>query len=192
MARPLRFLSVLAFVLFLPLASPALPLVGASQALAASEAEIDAEVKEAMAQLYSESSAAKELGGKAYGILCFPSITKGGFIIGGEYGEGSLVVGEETKGYYNSASGSLGLQIGISSRSLVIMFMTEEALTKFMGSDGWEAGVDADVTVVEAGATGSLDSTTTQNPVIGFNFGESGLMAGVSIEGTKVSEMEPE
>ena len=192
MARSLRLLSILAFVLLLPLASPALPLLGSSQALAASAVEIDAKVKEAMAQLYKESSAAKELGGKAHGILCFPSITKGGFIIGGEFGEGSLLVGEETKGYYNSASGSLGLQIGISSRSLVIMFMTEDALKEFMGADGWEAGVDADVTVVEAGATGSLDSTTAEKPVIGFNFGEAGLMAGVSIEGTKVTEIEPD
>ena len=102
------------------------------------------------------------------------------------------MVGEETKGYYNSASGSFGLQIGIASRSMVIMFMTEEALEKFMESDGWEAGVDADVTVVEAGATGSLETTTARNPVIGFNFGETGLMAGISIEGTKVSEIEPD
>ena len=192
MARSLRLLSILAFALALSLAAPATSLVGPGRALAASAAEIDAEVREAMAQLYSESSAAKELGGKAYGILCFASITKGGFIIGGEFGEGSLVVGEETKGYYNSASGSFGLQIGIASRSMVIMFMTEKALKGFMESDGWEAGVDADVTVVEAGATGSLETTTAKNPVIGFNFGEAGLMAGISFEGTKVSELEPE
>ncbi len=181
--------------LFLPVV--ALFLLGLSitaaphRAVAASAVEIDAEANEALERLYKESSAAKELGGKASGILIFPSITKGGFILGGEYGEGALRVGGNTDGYYSSGSASLGLQIGVSSRSLVIMFMTDKALQAFKDSDGWEAGVDADVTVVEAGATGSLDSTTANKPVIGFNFGESGLMAGVSIEGTKVSKIDP-
>ena len=113
-------------------------------------------------------------------------------MIGGEYGEGALRVNGKTQGYYNSASGSIGLQIGLSSRSLVIMFMTDEALKKFTSSKGWEAGVDADVTVIDTGATGSFDTTTVKNPVIAFNLGESGLMAGVSLEGTKVSKFKPD
>jgi lipid-binding SYLF domain-containing protein len=157
--------------------------------LAKSAAEIDAAANQALQQLYSESSAAKELGEKAAGILIFADITKGGLIVGGEYGEGVLRVGGVSQGYYSSASGSVGLQIGISSRSLVIMFMTEEALANFTRSDGWEAGVDADVTVVDVGSTGSIDSTTASDPVLAFNFGEEGLMAGVSLEGTKVSEI---
>lgn len=165
-------------------------LAGSYPVAAKSAAEIDAEVKEALARLYAESSAAKELGAKAKGILVMPGITKGGFILGGEYGEGALLVGGANKGYYSSASGSIGFQIGIATRSLVIMFMTEKALSDFSAREGWEAGVDADVTVVEAGATGSLDTTTAQSPVIGFNFGEEGLMAGISIEGTKVTKIE--
>ena len=165
-------------------------LVGASPLSAKSAAEIDAETNQALETLYKESSAAKELGAKANGILVFPNITKGGIIVGGEYGEGALRVDGKTAGYYSSASGSIGLQLGISSRSLVIMFMTEEALKTFTGSDGWEAGVDADVTVVDVGATGSLDTTTAQSPVIAFNFGEKGLMAGVSVEGTKVTKID--
>ncbi len=109
--------------------------------------------------------------------------------MGGEYGEGALRVGGKTQGYYSSASGSIGLQIGISSRSMIIMFMTDQALKEFTDADGWEAGVNADVAVVEAGATGSLDTTTAQSPVIGFNIGEEGLMAGVSVEGTKVTKV---
>ena len=105
-------------------------------------------------------------------------------------GEGVLRVNGKSQGYYSSASGSLGLQLGISSRSLVFMFMTEEALKAFTSASGWEAGVDADVTVVDVGATGSLDTTTAQAPVIAFNFGEEGLMAGVSVEGTKVSKLD--
>jgi lipid-binding SYLF domain-containing protein len=165
--------------------------LGTGPASAKSAAEIDAEANQALETLYKESSAAKELGAKASGILVFPSITKGGFIVGGEYGEGVLRVDGESQGYYSSASGSVGLQLGISSRSLVIMFMTKEALKDFTDADGWEAGVNADVTVVDIGATGSLDTTTAQNPVIAFNFGEEGLMAGVSVEGTKVSKLDP-
>ena len=165
--------------------------VGSDPVSAKSAAELDAETNQALETLYGQSSAAKELGTKAQGILVFPSITKGGLIVGGEYGEGALRVDGKTQGYYSSASGSVGLQIGISTRSLVIMFMTDEALKKFTSSDGWEAGVDADVTLIDIGATGSLDTTTAQSPVIGFNFGEEGLMAGVSVEGTKVTKIDP-
>jgi lipid-binding SYLF domain-containing protein len=145
--------------------------VGSNSVWAKSAEEIDAEAKQALDTLYSESSAAKELGAKADGVLVFPSITKGGLIVGGEYGEGVLLVDGNSQGYYSSASGSIGLQLGVSSRSR-------------------EAGVDADVTVVDVGATGSLDTTTSQAPVIAFNFGEEGLMAGVSVEGTKVSKLD--
>lgn len=167
-----------------------LGVVSSSSVWAKTAEEIDAEAKQALDTLYSESSAAKELGAKAHGILVFPSITKGGLIVGGEYGEGVLRVEGNSQGYYSSASGSIGLQIGVSSRSLVFMFMTAEALKEFTSSSGWEAGVDADVTVVDVGATGSLDTTTAQAPVIAFNFGEEGLMAGVSVEGTKVSKLD--
>jgi len=162
----------------------------ADSASAKSAAEIDAETNQALETLYEQSLAAKELGAKARGILVFPGITKGGFIIGGEYGEGALRVDGKTEGYYSSASGSIGLQLGLSSRSLVIMFMTDEALKDFTSADGWEAGVNAEVTVVDTGTTGSLDTTTAQSPVIGFNFGEEGLMAGVSVEGTKVTKID--
>lgn len=161
-----------------------------SIASAASDAEINALSDQAIERLYEESAAAKELGAKAAGILIFPDITKGGFIVGGEYGEGVLRINNKTIDYYQSASGSIGLQVGLSSRSLVIMFLSDEALKKFEGSDGWEAGVDADVTAIDIGATGSIDSTTLKKPVVAFNFGESGLMAGVSVEGTKVTKLE--
>ncbi len=163
---------------------------GVGPTLAKTAQEIDAETNQALERLYAESSAAKELGAKARGILIFPSITKGGVIVGGEYGEGALRVDGKTEGYYSSASGSIGLQLGISTRSLVIMFMTEDALQNFTKASGWEAGVNADVTLVDVGATGSIDTTTAQSPVIAFNFGEEGLMAGVSVEGTKVTKLD--
>jgi lipid-binding SYLF domain-containing protein len=159
-------------------------------ALAKSAEEIDAGVNQTLDKLYAQSSAAKELGAKARGILVFPTITKGGFIVGGEYGEGALRAGGKSQGYYSSASGSVGLQIGVASRSLVIMFLTDQALKDFTSANGWEAGVNADVAVVEAGASGSFDTTTAKNPVVAFNFGDKGLMAGVSVEGTKVSKLD--
>jgi len=165
-------------------------LTAGADAFAESDEELNALADQAIGDLYKESSAAKSLGAKANGILIFPKITKGGFIVGGEYGEGVLRVGGKTEGYYSSASGSIGLQIGISTRSLVIMFLDQAALDKFLNSDGWEAGVDADVAVVESGASGSIDSTTTKQPVVAFNFGEAGLMAGVSVEGTKVTKLD--
>lgn len=182
MARVMRTFVSTVFLSLLVMASSV-------PASAKSAEEINAETNQALKRLYAQSSAAKELGARARGILVFPTITKGGFIVGGEYGEGALRVGGKTQSYYSSASGSVGFQIGISSRSLVIMFMTDGALKDFTAADGWEAGVNADVTVVSAGATGSLDTTTTQSPVIAFNFGEKGLMAGVSVEGTKVSRL---
>jgi lipid-binding SYLF domain-containing protein len=163
--------------------------LSANPALSNSAEEIDAKADQALDALYARSSAAKELGAKAQGILVFPHITKGGFIVGGEYGEGALRVGGKTHAYYSSASGSVGFQIGLSSRSLVIMFMTDGALKEFTTASGWEAGVNADVTVIDTGASGSVDTTTAQFSVIAFNFGEKGLMAGVSVEGTKVSKI---
>lgn len=162
----------------------------ASPAAADSRATLDAKSTEALDKLYAESPVAKDLGANAKGILIFPEITKGGIIVGGEYGEGVLRTGGKTTGYYSSTSGSIGLQLGISTRSLVIMFLTDEALKKFMESSGWEAGVDAQVAVIQSGATGSYDTISAQNPVVAFNFGEQGLMAGVSLEGTKVSKLE--
>jgi lipid-binding SYLF domain-containing protein len=161
----------------------------ASPAAADSRATLDVKSTEALDKLYAESTVAKDLGANAKGILIFPEITKGGIIVGGEYGEGVLRTGGKTTGYYSSVSGSIGLQLGISTRSLVIMFLTDEALKKFMESSGWEAGVDAQVAVIQSGATGSYDTISAQNPVVAFNFGEQGLMAGVSLEGTKVSKL---
>ncbi len=178
------------FALLRPIVPCLMVVAMCGSALAKSNAEIDAEVNQALERLYAESSAAKELGAKAVGLLVFPDIAKGGFLLGGEYGEGALRVDDKTEGYYSSASASIGLQIGVSSRSLVLMFMTQDALEKFTANREWEAGVDADVTAVDAGATGSIDTTTAQNAIIGFNFGEAGLMAGVSIEGTKVEKMD--
>lgn len=152
--------------------------------------EIDAMVNAALDRLYADNPAAKELGGKARGILVMPKITKAGFVVGGQAGRGALRVDGATQGYYRLISASLGFQAGAQTYSQVLMFMTDAALEKFRASDGWEAGVDGSVAVLEQGATVGVDSTAAQAPIIGFVFGEKGLMAAANVEGSKYSKLD--
>lgn len=167
-----------------------LSLTAATPAQAASAVEIDAEVDAALVRFYQEVPAAKDLAKKAKGMLVFPSVIKAGFGIGGEYGEGALRVGGNSTGYYNTAAASIGFQIGAQSRSEIIMFMTEEALAAFQGSDGWEVGVDGSVALITIGVAGEIDTTTITDPVIGFVFSEQGLMANLSLEGAKITKLD--
>lgn len=157
---------------------------------AASAVEIDAEVDVALIRLYEEVPAAKDLAKKAKGVLILPKVVKAGFGVGGEYGEGALRIGGRSVGYYNTAAASVGLQIGVQSRAEVLMFMSQEALDRFQSSDGWEVGVDGSVTVVKAGVAGEIDTNTISDPVIGFVFGEQGLMANLSLEGAKFTKLD--
>lgn len=157
---------------------------------AASGVEIDAKVQEALSNLYKTSSSAKRLSQKAAGILVFPEVIKAGFGIGGEYGEGALLRGGKTSGYYSVVSASVGLQFGAQLKAEVILFMTNDAMNKFLNSDGWEAGVDGSVAVATLGAGGEIDSNTAQQPVIGFIFSNKGLMYNLTLEGAKISKID--
>jgi lipid-binding SYLF domain-containing protein len=130
-----------------------------------------------------------ELLRRAVGILVFPTIIKAGFGIGAEYGEGALLVRGRTAGYYNCVSGSIGFQLGAQARSVVILFMTEEALAKFSRTDGWKVGVDGSVALITIGAAGSVDTDRITSPVVGFIFDGKGLMYNLTLEGTKISRM---
>ena len=121
-----------------------------------------------------------------------PSITKAGFVVGGQYGQGALQINGETVQYYSLAAGSLGYQIGAEQYDMVVLFMTDEALNKFRKSEGWEAGVDAEVTLIKAGANLSVETLRSQHPIAGFVFDQKGLMAGVSIKGAKFTPIHPE
>ena len=158
-------------------------------ALADSRAEIDARVREAVQDLYKTSPAAKDLAAKSHGMLVFPRIFKGGIGIGGEYGEGSLLTGGHTAGYYNIASASIGLQLGVQKKSVVIMFMTAEALKKFRDSEGWKAGVDGSVAIATLGVGEQIDTETAQKPIIGWVFSNKGLMYNLTLEGSKISRL---
>ncbi len=131
-----------------------------------------------------ESTAAKP---KAFSI--FPEITKAGIGVGGSYGEGVLFVDGRPVEHYSISSGSLGLTLGAQTFSQVLMFMTEEALQKFRSSKGWEAGVDGSVVAIKEGAAGSIDTTKAQEPIVGFIFGQTGLMVDASFSGAKYTRI---
>ncbi len=163
----------------------------ASGARAATQAEINAEVREAVQNFYKHTSAGKELAQKASGMLVFPSVIKAGIGIGGEYGEGALLVKGKTVAYYNIAAASIGFQLGAQARSQIILFMNERALASFRGSQGWTAGVDGSVALATLGAGGSIDTETAKRPVIGFIFSNKGLMYNLTFEGSKISKINP-
>ncbi|RFU44770.1 YSC84-related protein [Paraburkholderia sp. DHOC27] len=150
---------------------------------------IDASVDGTMSKLYSSVKGSRELVSKARGVLVFPSVLQVGFIVGGQYGEGSLRVAGTTAGYYSTVSGSFGLQAGAQSKAIIFLFMTQDALDDFRNSKGWSAGGDASVALVKMGANGAVDTTTATAPVEVFVLTNGGLMADVSLAGTKVSRL---
>lgn len=165
------------------------PWAESSVATAAPASEIRANAEAALTRLYNQNTVARELGRKAKGILVFPEITKGGIGIGGSYGEGVLFVNGKPDGYYSVGSGSLGLTLGAQSFSQVIMFMTPEALNSFRASKGWEAGVDGSVVAIDEGKATSYDTMKAQDPVVGFVFGQQGLMFDASFRGAKYTRI---
>lgn len=167
-----------------------LGLFGSMTSFADNKAEIDASVSKALKQFYALNPKNSELMGKAAGSLVFPRITKAGAGIAGEYGEGVLQVKDRTVGYYSIGSGSIGLTLGVAERSEIIMFMTQESLDKFRNSHGWSIGAEAGIAVVSSGAGGTYDSKTLQKPILGFVFGEKGLIGDLSLEGSKISKIE--
>ena len=158
-----------------------------ASALASSAAELDAHVHETLDRLYEKSTAAQSLSKNAKAILVFPKILKAGIVVGGEYGQGALLLDNQITGYYNTVSASVGFQFGGQVRSQVLMFMTDEALKGFKESNGWEVGVDGSVAVVEFGVGESISSNTYQAPVIGFVSDNKGLMYNLTLEGTKIT-----
>ena len=151
--------------------------------------EIDASVNATLSRLSSTIPGSSELVNKARGVLVFPSVLAAGLGIGGEYGEGALRVNGKNVDYYSTASASFGLQIGAQSKAVVFLFMTQEALEKFQNSKGWTAGVDASVAVIKAGVNGDIDLNTITQPVNVFVMTNKGLMANLTVEGTKVTKL---
>jgi lipid-binding SYLF domain-containing protein len=165
-------------------------LFASAASIAASKIEIDASVSTALKSWEAINPNHKELESKAAGMLVFPHITKGGVGIAGEHGEGVLQVGDQTVGYYSLTSASVGVTLGIAQHSEIILFMTQQALDKFRNSKGWSIGADTGVALVKAGAGGKYDSETLKKPVIAFVFSEKGLIADISLEGSKINSID--
>jgi len=157
---------------------------------ASDRAKIDSDVKASVAELYKTVGGSKELADKAKGMLVFPSVYKAGFGVGGQYGKGALLIKQRPVGYYSTAAASFGFQAGAQARSLVFLFMTDEALKKFQTTNGWDVGGDATVTAVKTGVNGALDFSTVNQPVVAIAYANTGLMADLSLKGTKVSKLD--
>jgi lipid-binding SYLF domain-containing protein len=158
--------------------------------LAATAAELDASVGESLKLFAGQVDGAQEFLDQAAGYLVFPRVIKVGIGVGGETGEGALLVGGQTVGYYRTASGSIGFQLGAQAKSIVIAFMTQESLDKFRNSAGWKVGVDGSVALIDIGAGKAIDTTSINDPVVGFVFGSKGLMYNLTLEGSKITKID--
>jgi len=166
--------------------------IGPFQALADSAAEIDRDADSALQKLYKGSPAAVKLSKTAKGVLVYPDIIKAGLVVGGQYGEGALRVGGKTVGYYNTVAASYGLQAGAQSFGYVMFFMTDAGLDYLQNSDGWEVGVGPSLVVVDEGVAKTLTTTTEKEDIYVFIFNQEGLMAGLGIQGSKITRITPE
>jgi lipid-binding SYLF domain-containing protein len=162
----------------------------ARPAVAASAAEINRDVDAALKHLYAKDPSARQLASRAKAILVFPSILKAGFLFGGQYGEGALRRGGKTAGYYNTLSASYGLQAGVQKFGYALFFMTDSALSYLSKSEGFELGVGPSIVVLDEGAAKALTTTTAQKDMYAMFFDQTGLMAGLGLQGTKISRIE--
>ena len=160
-----------------------------SLASAATAEDLDRDSKQALQTLYKTEPVAKTLSQNAKAVLVFPNIVKAGLVFGGSYGEGVLLKGSHVADYYNSVAGSWGLQIGAQSYGYAVFLMTDEAVNYIEKTKGWELGVGPTVVVVDEGIAKNISTSSLKNDAYAFIFSQQGLMAGVSIEGTKISHI---
>jgi lipid-binding SYLF domain-containing protein len=161
-----------------------------SEAHASSAGQIDAGVDATLREFTYQIGGARELLAKSAAVLVFPSVIKAGMGVGGEYGEGALLVRGRNAGYYNTISASFGFQLGAQSRSVIIAFMTPEALAGFRRVRGWKIGVDGSVALITVGVGGSIDTSKVVSPIVGFIFDGKGLMYNLTLEGSKISRID--
>lgn len=162
------------------------------QAASVAEANtLESNARTALEQLYETTPSAKMLGDKAKGVLVFPSIVKAGLMAGGQYGRGVLFKQGQVAGYYNTVAASFGLQAGAQSFSYAMFLMNDNALNYLDRSGGWEIGVGPSVVVIDTGVARSLTTTTAREDVYAFIFGQQGLMAGIGLQGSKITKITP-
>jgi lipid-binding SYLF domain-containing protein len=163
------------------LAITALPVVTAASG-------IDDDVTTTLQKLYASVPVAKRIGAQARAVLVFPHIVKAGLLVGGQYGEGALVQGGKIVGHYNSVAGSYGLQAGVQKFGYALFLMNDKALAYLDNSDGWEIGVGPSIVIVDQGKAKTMTSTTLRDDVYAFIFSQKGLMAGLGIQGSKITK----
>lgn len=152
---------------------------------------LDSQVDATLAHMYANYPGTVDLAAKSTGLLVMPVVTKAGFGVGGAFGKGALRINDATVDYYSTTAASFGIQIGAQQLAYVLFFMTDQALTEFRNSSGWAAGADIEYAVVDQGGSMNVGTTTSLAPVIAVVFGQAGLMAGASLEGSKYSRIIP-
>ncbi|QXZ10221.1 twin-arginine translocation pathway signal [Comamonas sp. Y33R10-2] len=160
-----------------------------SSAPRADATTVNTRANAALERLYQTAPGSKEMVQRAKGVLIFPSVIGGSFVVGVEHGRGVLRVGNQNRGNYSTTGASIGWQAGGQSKAVIYVFNTQEALNKFLNSDGWSVGADATVAAGKIGANGSVDTTTVNAPVTSYVLTNAGLEAGVSLQGTKITKI---
>lgn len=178
------------FVLFLLAVVLAQLLLLPAAVQAATAAELNRNGTAVLAKLYKSVPKAKELAATAKGVLVFPSIVKAGFMIGGLFGEGVLFKGGKAVAYYNTVAASYGYQVGVQKYGYAMFLMNDKALEYLDKSDGWEVGTGPSIVVLDQGAAGGLSTTSARDDVYAFIFNQQGLMAGLGLQGTKITKVE--
>jgi len=177
--KSMRAVAVAAVAVFTLLSGPAL-----------ADDTFEADAKAALQKLYDSEPVAKMIGEKAKAVLVFPSIVKAGFIVGGQYGEGVLLIHGKLVAHYNSVAASYGLQAGVQSFGYALFLMNDKAIQYLDKSDGWELGVGPSIVIVDKGKAKSLTTMTLQDDVYAFIFDQKGLMAGLGLQGSKITKLE--
>jgi lipid-binding SYLF domain-containing protein len=159
-------------------------------AAAASSAEIDRDVRSALAKMYDSVPESRNLGSQARAVLVFPSIVKAGFLFGAQYGEGGLVQQGRVSAYYNTVAASYGLQAGVQTFGYALFFMSDSAVQYLNNSGGFELGTGPSIAIFDVGAARSLSTTTAHSDIYAIFFDQRGLMAGAGLQGTKITRLE--
>jgi lipid-binding SYLF domain-containing protein len=158
----------------------------------ATKAELNQDAQAALERLYVLMPASTTLMPTAKAVMVFPRVLKAGLVIGGQFGNGVLYSGGKVAGYYNTTAGSYGLQIGAQGFGYALFFMSDEALEYLKKSEGWEIGVGPSLVVVDEGVAKTLTTTTAKRDIYAFIFDQKGLMAGIGIQGSKITPIDPE
>jgi lipid-binding SYLF domain-containing protein len=186
-----KVLAVAVFAAFVSITGCSTTTTSGKPADAAAERHsINADVDAALSKLYAQAPASRQLVEQAKGILVLPSVVSAGFIVGGSYGQGALRSGTHSVAYYSTTAASVGLLAGADSKSIFLLFRTQQSFDKFRASQGWTAGADASVTALTVGADGGIDTNSAQHEVTSFVLSNGGLMASLSIDGSKFTRLD--